>query len=247
MASRGRPGSGTIEGFLSPTYRALVRANGFSWIALGLCAALAAAAAWRWTPLREWAEPERLSGWLEAYRTSWFALPLTVATFVVLGLVLFPVLALIFACGIVFGPVLGTLYALSGSLSSALVSFFLGRRIGRARLERWGGALVRRLEALLEERGLIAVYLVRKIPAPFTLVNLVCGASPVRLRDFLLGTLLGMVTGIALIAILGWELLAILRRGEPGAIAFGLVLAAVPLGLTLWVQRLLVRRSRAHG
>jgi phospholipase D1/2 len=42
----------------------------------------------------------------------------------------------------------------------------------------------------------------RLIPiAPFTVVNLLAGAARVRLRDFLLGTLIGMGPGIVLICL----------------------------------------------
>jgi uncharacterized membrane protein YdjX (TVP38/TMEM64 family) len=200
------------------------------------------AAAWKWTGLREWADTDRLVDVFGRYRTNWLAFPATVLVFVVAELLLFPVTVLIFVCGLVFGPWLGTLYALTGSLASAIVPFLIGQRLGRERLERMGGPLVRKLERVLDRRGVVAVFLVRKIPAPYTLVNLVCGASPLSLRDFALGTVLGMGTGIILITVISGQLMDMLRHPEIGQIALGVALLLVPVTLALIIQRTLNRR-----
>jgi uncharacterized membrane protein YdjX (TVP38/TMEM64 family) len=155
------------------------------------------------------------------------------------------VLVLIFVCGLAFGPWLGALYALIGSVASALVPFFIGRRLGRQRLESWGGSLVRRMTKVLERRGVVAVFLVRKIPAPYTLVNLVCGATTVTARDFVAGTVLGMGTGVLLITFLGAQIVEIVKDPEPGRIALALGLLFVPLVLALGLQRYVNRRAEA--
>ncbi len=200
------------------------------------------AAMWQFTPLREWLDPAAIAAAVAPYRTSWIALPATVLVFVVLELVLFPVLVLVFACGIVFGPWLGAGYALVGAVASALIPFAIGRRVGREAVERRGGPLVRRIERVLDRKGVIAVFLVRKIPAPFTLANLVCGASAIGWTDFVLGTLLGMGTGVILITVLGGQLLDLVSDPQPGRIAVALLLLAAPLVLALVAQRLLNKR-----
>jgi phospholipase D1/2 len=208
-------------------------------IALGL---LGLAALWRFTPLREWLDPDVVAAAVEPYRDSWIALPASMLVFVVLELVMFPVLVLIFACGIVFGPWLGAVHGLAGAVASALIPFAIGRRVGREAVERRGGAVVRKIESVLDRKGIIAVFLVRKIPAPFTLVNIVCGASAVPLSDFVVGTVLGMGTGVILITVLGGQLLDLVRDPEPGRIAIALLLLAAPLVLALLSQRLVNKR-----
>ena len=49
-----------------------------------------------------------------------------------------------------------------------------------------------RVTRALKRNGTIAVFFVRKVPAPFTLVNIVMGASTIRYGDFIVGTVLGM-------------------------------------------------------
>src|SRR5262245_51518525 len=130
----------------------LAKSRTIAVILLVLCAALLAAA-WKWTDLAAWADPRRISDLLEPLKTHWYGFPVVVLVFVVAELFVFPVLVLVFVCGVAFGPVLGPIYALVGSLVSALPPFLLGRKLGRARVERMGGPLVRRVAASLERRG----------------------------------------------------------------------------------------------
>ena len=203
-------------------------------------------AAWKWTDLREWTDADRLAETFGPYRSSWIAPPLIILTFVVAELLMFPVLPLVFVCGVVFGPWLGTLYAFLGAIASTLLPFFIGRRLGKRRLEKIGGAPVRALEKALRRRGVVAVFLVRKIPAPFTLVNMVCGASPVTLREFVYGTILGMGTAIVILTVLGGRLFEIVRDPTPGQIALSILFLVLPVIPVLLVQRHLNRRAEAR-
>jgi uncharacterized membrane protein YdjX (TVP38/TMEM64 family) len=62
---------------------------------------------------------QQLSAWLAPHRHAWYALPVVVAAFVLLGLVMVPVILLIAATGVAFGPWLGPPYAMAGCLASA--------------------------------------------------------------------------------------------------------------------------------
>jgi uncharacterized membrane protein YdjX (TVP38/TMEM64 family) len=209
-----------------------------------LIAAAAIAAAWRWEsslPLT----PDELAAVVAPHRGAWYALPLVVAAFVVLGLVLFPVLALIAATGLVFGPVFGPIYAMAGSLASASAGFAIGRLLGRRRVERLAGPWVERISRILKRNGTLAVFLVRKIPAPFTLVNIIVGASSISYRDFVLGTLLGMAAIVVALAGFGSQLSGMIDDPSPGTLARAALFVAVPLALALIINRAL--RSRAAG
>jgi phospholipase D1/2 len=204
------------------------------------------AAAWRWTALGEWLDVDALARAVEPWRTSWFALPLTVVVFVIAELLVFPVLLLVFACGIVFGPWLGAVHALVGSLASALIPFAIGRRLGRDAVASRGGKLALHIERILERKGVIAVFLVRKIPAPYTLVNIVCGASSVSWLEFVVGTFLGMGTGVILITVLGGQLFELARGADPVHIGLAIAMLLAPLALALAAQRLFNRYRRAE-
>jgi len=200
-------------------------------------------AAWKWIPLAA-SDPHAISEWLAPHRHAWYAMPMVMAGFVVLGLV--PVMLLIAATGIAFGPVLGPLYAMAGALASASTGFALGRWMGRWRVERLGGNRVRRVIRGLERNGTLAVFFVRKVPAPFLLVNIVIGASTVRYRDFLLGTLLGMMAIVIALAGFGYHLTRALEQPRPATLLTAAVFVAVPLTLA-WVINRALRRARPVG
>lgn len=164
---------------------------------------VALAAAWKGTPLGNWLRPEQVSAWAGALGARWYAGPLAVVVFIAGGFVMAPLLALVFACGMVFGAWPGAAYALTGAMASASASFAVGRRLGRERLRRFLGERIRRFEGRVVRRGVLAVFLVRKVPAPYGLVNLVAGTSELRFRDFFLGTLLGTGPGVVLLSVLG--------------------------------------------
>jgi uncharacterized membrane protein YdjX (TVP38/TMEM64 family) len=205
---------------------------------------LALAAAWKWTPLSEIVRPSRLSAWLAPYEHAWFALPGVIGAFVVLGFVMVPVMGMVLACGLIFGPWQGSVYAFSGALASAMAGFAAGRRVGRDRLERLVGPRVRKLGDRVAGEGVIAVYVIRKIPAPFTLVNMVIGASGIRFLDFVLGTILGMGPIVVVFSVGGANLPHLLSDPSPRLIVLMVSLLLIPIPIALAVDAALKRRRR---
>jgi uncharacterized membrane protein YdjX (TVP38/TMEM64 family) len=87
----------------------------------------------------------------------------------------------------------------------------------------------------------------RSLPlAPYGVVNVVSGASHIRLRDYLLGTTLGMLPGIVLTTAFAHNLVMAIRR--PGAETLGvlvivvLLLTGFGIGMRRWIRR---RRGQA--
>lgn len=213
--------------------------------AAALIALLVAAGVWAWH-----AEPlslERLLAALQRYAREPAAPFVVLLVYVVGGLVLVPVMALIAATGLAFGPVYGAVYALGGALASGCCSFLLGRYLTAGLLQRYAGPRLEAARAALQSRGLLAVIAVRIVPSgPFTLVNAVAGASGIRLRDFVLGTLIGMAPGV--IATMGLVQGAQAAWAAPGprtvaALAL-VVLALAALGYGL--RRALARWCSRH-
>jgi phospholipase D1/2 len=188
---------------------------------------------------------QKFFDWLAPHRDAWYALPFVVVAFVALGLALVPVMLLIAATGIAFGPLLGPLYAMAGCLASASTGFAIGRLMGRRRVERLGGERVTRITSALRRNGTLAVFLLRKVPAPFTLANIVVGASTVRFQDFLLGTLLGMGAIVIALAGFGYQLVQVLRDPSPRTLAIAAVFVVVPVTLAWAINRALKHRRPA--
>jgi uncharacterized membrane protein YdjX (TVP38/TMEM64 family) len=195
-----------------------------------------AVAAWIWT-LRAAVNFEELAAWLAAHRHAWYALPAVVFAFIVLGLVMVPVILLVAATGIAFGPLLGPLYAMAGCLASASTGFAIGRWMGLRRITQLGGERITRVTRTLNRNGTLAVFLVRKVPAPFTLVNIVVGASMIRFRDFIVGTVLGMGALVVGLAGFGYQATNALRDPSPGRVIGAALFVVVPLTLALLINR----------
>jgi phospholipase D1/2 len=210
-------------------------------IAAGVIALLLIAAAWRWTPLKEWLDADTLvafSGYVKdgAYTPLWVA-----GAYLLAGMVMFPVTVLNLAVVIVFGAIAGPLYALCGASLSAACSYWIGRRLGRERVRRFAGKRITRLNKSLAREGVLAMSLVRLVPiAPFTVVNIVAGASQIGFGDYLLGTAIGMAPGICATTLVVNRATAVFR--EPGALTIGLLAALVVILVTAVV---LIRRRFA--
>jgi phospholipase D1/2 len=211
-------------------------------VALGVLAVALAllALAWRWTPLREWANLPALIGLAHELQD----MPLTplavLAAYVVAGLLVVPVMLMIAVSGIVFGPVQGGLYAVAGTLLSAATTYGLGHWLGRDTVQRLLGARIHRLSRRIAKRGIIAMLVVRVLPiAPFSIVNVIAGASHIRFRDFLIGTAIGMAPGIAITVTFAHHLAEAIRNPTIGGVAILALVAAVLLGAAVILQRLL--------
>jgi len=204
-----------------------------------------ALAAWIW-PLRTAINFEEFAAWLAAHRHAWYALPAVVLAFVVLGLAMVPVILLIAATGIAFGPLLGPVYAMAGCLASASTGFALGRRIGLQRITKLGGQRITRVTCTLKRNGTLAVFLVRKIPAPFTLVNVIVGASTIRFRDFIIGTVLGMGAFVIGLAGFGYQVTNALRDPSPRTLMGAALFVVVPLTLAVLINRTFSRLRPAE-
>ena len=96
-----------------------------------IAACALAGAAWVWFAAAP-RDLQQFASWMAPYRHTWYALPMVVMAFIILAPV--PVLVLIAATGIAFGPVLGPIYAMAGCLSSASVGFAAGRWMGQRRV-----------------------------------------------------------------------------------------------------------------
>jgi phospholipase D1/2 len=178
---------------------------------------------WQTTSL---VEPQTVREALRGIAGSAWAPVAVVGLFVLGGLVAFPVLVLITATAAAFGPLLGFAYALIGVMASALVTYGIGARFGQAALRRVIGPRLDRIRQRIVHRGVFAVAAIRLVPvAPFTIVNLVAGASAVRLADYVAGTLLGMLPGLIALSALGHQIVRI--ASNPTPVEAGLLALAV--------------------
>lgn len=219
--------------------RSMSRRLNRRWMVLAglLLAALALAAVWRWTPLGDYLNLQTLRTWGQTIQNSPWALGWVVLVFILGGIAVFPVTLLILATALAFTPVPAFFYALLGCLTSAAVTYGIGLLLGHDAIRRFTGSRLNRLSKQLARRGLIAVTIIRFLPvAPFSVVNMMAGASHIRFRDFLGGTLLGMGPGVLAITVFEHSLMQAIRQPE---LENFLLLAAVILAVlgATWLLR----------
>ena len=165
--------------------------------------------------------------------------------YVLASLAAMPITLLIVVTALVFSPAAGFGYALTGSLLASGVTFALGRWLGRDMVRRLAGKRLNELSRRLGNGGVLAVLVLRLVPvAPFTLVNLVSGATHLRARDFLLGTALGLTPGIFAVTVFSDRLAVALWH--PSALTLGLLAGAAVLiaAGAFAIYRWLARRAR---
>jgi uncharacterized membrane protein YdjX (TVP38/TMEM64 family) len=168
--------------------------------------------------------------WLGAVHGVW-GLPVAVGAFAVLAFLGVPQIVLIAAAVVAFGPWVGMLYSWIGTMVSSTVGFWLGRLFGGRLLRDVGGEGVNRFMKLIGQNGFLASLIVRLVPsAPFIVVNMAAGVTPMRMRHFTAGTGLGIIPKIVLTAFAGNSLVQSLNG--KGSWVHYLTLAAV---VAIWI------------
>lgn len=209
-----------------------------------LVSAFALAAAWRWTPLVDLVNLGTLETFGQTLRGNPWAPLWVIGVFVAGGVAIMPVTLLILATALAFYPPAAFFYALAGCVASALTTYGIGHLMGGGMVRQLAGPRLNQLSRQLARRGFWAVTVVRFLPvAPFSIVNVVAGATHIRLRDFTLGTIVGMGPGILAITLLERSLEQAIRRPGLGSFLLlaGVILAV--LAVTAVVRRWLARKA----
>jgi len=196
------------------------------------------AAAWQWTPLKDVVNLETISEAGEYLHGTGVA-PLIVLTGYVIGsLIMFPVTIMIVATAFMFGPFSGFLYSLSGCVLASVVTYGIGWLLGRKVVSRLAGSRLNRLSRRLARHGIIVMTTARILPlAPFTVVNLVAGASHIRFREYVLGTIIGMTPGITAATIFERQLEAAIRKPDLYSLSMLALLGILILGAILIIKK----------
>jgi uncharacterized membrane protein YdjX (TVP38/TMEM64 family) len=206
---------------------------------------VALAAVWSLTPLSRLFDPSVLATYEQQVR-AWPLAPLAVVAILVLaGLIATPGTLLIGATVLLFGAWPGALYALVGMVANAIVVYAIGRFAARETVDQWvarhADSRLGQINRRLARRGLLAIALIRLTPIPYSLVNLVAGASRIGFADFVLGTAIGLLPAIALLAGVAAEFEKWLANPAWGGlfalIGVGLVVLALALSLRRWAVR----------
>ncbi|MDK3255250.1 TVP38/TMEM64 family protein [Blastococcus capsensis] len=141
------------------------------------------------------------------------------------------------AHGAVFGPLVGTVLSIAGSLGAALVGFALGRR-GGAGLDRLVPAEQRRrADALLDRWGVLAIVVTRPVPLLAETTVILAGMSRLGWGRSALAAMVGSLPAALLYALAG----SVVAEWADPVVVFALVLLLA--GATWAVATLIERRG----
>lgn len=144
------------------------------------------------------------------------------------------------AGGALFGPVMGTLYNLTGATVGAVLAFLAARYLASDWVEQKTGGKLKQLKEGVEEEGWRFVAFVRLVPLfPFNLLNYALGLTRIPLTHYLIATYIFMLPGAIAYTYLGYAGREALSGGE-GLIQKGLLALAL-LAVVAFLPRLISR------
>ncbi len=194
-----------------------------------------------------------LSHWLVGFASSeWAIVVLAVVAFVESTFSPFPPDPILIAASVLNPEMAVALAAVAtvASVAGALAGYWLGDRFGRPILDRFVSAQkVESVEVMFDKYGSWAIIFAAVSPVPYKVFAITAGAMDMRLKPFIIASLIGrgarMFLWAALILLLGETALDLIEtRGLLlGSIAGGATLAAFALYL-LYVR---IRRRRADA
>jgi len=119
------------------------------------------------------------------------------------------------AGGLLFGQWYGSVYVVLGATLGAVGVFLIARTALGDALRRRAGPAIQKMEAGFQENALSYLLVLRLIPLfPFFLVNIVPAFLGVKLRTYVVGTLIGIIPGSFVYATVGAGLGSIFERNE---------------------------------
>lgn len=187
----------------------------------------------RFMDLGQYLDPE----WLRDYIQSFGPIaPLVYVLLYCIGPVLFvPGAILSVAGGLAFGALWGTVLTIFGATIGATLAFFVARYLGREFVERLLKGKFKILDKASERHGFKIILFLRLIPlVPFNALDYAAGLSRIRVRDYILGTLIGIIPGTFVYVYLGSTLVDIYSWRFVSALLLLVLLTIIPLAYNKW-------------
>ncbi len=152
-------------------------------------------------------KPEDIQKWVESF--GGWAPVILMGIFAIRPFTLIPLSIIALSSGLIFGPYMGTLYNIIGTLIGAATSFAAVRIFTEeAHIEDRNLDTLKEFKNDLEENGFKSVLMLRLIPAlNFDLLTFFCAKMKVIWWKFLLATLVGTIPGSFMFGYFGSSLL----------------------------------------
>lgn len=177
--------------------------------------------------------PEELALEMEGFENDPVAPFITVVAFIVAGICFFPLTVMTIATAMTFGPIQGILISVSGAISAAAVTYWMGYILGHYGLRKWMGELCDRLQKHSEEIGVLGMTALRLVFwVPYTMGNMAFGIIGQNFIIFIAGSFFALIPGAIVRSILGASIMDFWENPDPKNMAF---IAAGILGWSMIV------------
>ena len=202
----------------------------------------ALAGIWQFSEFRQWLSPENLAQQLSSLSGPGHFDSLVIFLLLLFAsLLMVPITLLAVVAGILFDSLSAFIYIFGAAISASALGFISGRLLGKGLIKQFGLQRIEKLSKRLAERGTVAVSLLRLVPiAPFAVFNFVAGASHLRFRQFLLGSIIGLAPGLGGITFFSNTLWAAITNPSWQT----MTLAILTGGLLLFIASLIKRWLR---
>jgi uncharacterized membrane protein YdjX (TVP38/TMEM64 family) len=187
----------------------------------------------QFTSLQDFLAPEKLTSIL---RDLGVAGPFVLMGLMTLAVVVSPIpsLPLDLAAGAAYGPFWGAVYVLIGAELGAIISFLIGRSLGRDVVSRWLKRDITFCEQCSDHHFLGLMIVARLVPIfSFDIVSYGAGLTKMSLKAFAFATLLGMIPPTFALTYLGSAVVTV----QWPFILSGVLLVVIFLFLPQWIMK----------
>jgi len=193
-------------------------------------------------------KPASIASWFETFGHSIFAIPATIGIYVLAAFVNVPQMMLHAGVILTFGPVIGSVIAWAATMISASFDFWLGRRMGADRISKISSGNMTKILRVIRKHGFLASMGVRVVPTgPFILVNMAAGVTHMKFSHFFVGTAIGIIPKIAIVAFLSEGVKGTVTGKGPIYIAIVVAIALAWMGIIYAAGTHLKRKMRTEG
>ena len=137
-----------------------------------------------------------------------------------------PASVMVLAGGALFGPVMGSVYSLTGAAGGALAAFVISRYVAREWAVRQAGDRLRFMMDGVEREGWKFVFLVRVAGVPYFVLNYALGLTGIGVLPYITASILGFAPALVAMSYLGYAGFEVVSGGEG---MLGKVITAIAL------------------
>ncbi len=177
------------------------------------------------------------------HQAGWWAPVIFILVYIIATVLFLPGAVFTFAGGIIFGPVLGVLYNMTGATIGAALSFLVARYLASDIVSKRSAGKLKQLINGVETEGWRFVAFVRLVPLfPFNLLNYALGLTRIRFIEYVLATFVFIIPGCIAYTYIGYAG----REAISGADGFikTLLIAIALLAVVMFLPRFIATIRR---